>query len=704
MHLAVLVGYIGAGIATAWPRASYLLHHRLPASRDSASYVWGLWWMARSVRHLSNPWVTHYLAAPVGADLGYHALMPLEGVLMMPVTMAFGPSASYNLLSTLVPGLLCYAMYRVARLWLPSQTGAIAAGAFFGLSSMLVWRSWYHLNLAMGILFIPIALEAAIRLRQRPTWGRAVILGAVLGAALLTDQESAILVVLATVAALLPYLFFGSPLARLSRPAASPVPVLSTARAEAMAAESVAQTAGSTAADGGTQTGGPIRGLTLPGAAEPGGDGEPDGAAGPVRLAPPSRPARAGTTAWGLTRSAAGRVWPLALAGLVAALVASPQILAMVLQTRAGGAASPPGQLAVDYEESGVVFPRMFGISPRINDFGLRWADHLTYSGPIHDGVPTFGLLVSVLALAGLALCWRRRSAWLLMALWLGCCVLALGSSFKVGGHTYIPDMHRWAGVPISGVMPYAWFVRLPGLQGFREAARITMLGMAPAALLAGAAVNWLRYHAAPALVVVLALAILEAGWNGNPGVGTMPTAMPALDRPIAADHSDSIVLDVPFGVRGGVPLPGEGAEFAPEAQNLATADGHPRSVGFLSRTPEPTLAAIRREPFYAGLLAAQESPGTLSRLLRAAGHGQHAALAELAADRQNAQRMDIGWALVWHRTPTILRYLKDTGFVFDYKAHHVLVYRFRPGGADAAVRTVSAARGRPPAAGERTR
>ncbi len=63
-----------------------------------------------------------------------------------------------------------------------------------------------------------------------------------------------------------------------------------------------------------------------------------------------------------------------------------------------------------------------------------------------------------------------------------------------------------------------------------------------------------------------------------------MPTALPALDRPIAADHSASIVVDVPFGVRGGVPLPGEGAAFDPYAQVLSTADGHPRAVGYLSR------------------------------------------------------------------------------------------------------------------------
>ena len=124
----------------------------------------------------------------------------------MPVTLIFGPSASYNLLSVALPGLFCYAMYRVARLWLPSQTGAIAAGAFFGLSSMLVWRSWYHLNLALGELFLPIALEAAVRLTRRPGWRQAVILGVVLAAAVLTDQEIAVLVIIVAVLTLAAWL------------------------------------------------------------------------------------------------------------------------------------------------------------------------------------------------------------------------------------------------------------------------------------------------------------------------------------------------------------------------------------------------------------------------------------------------------------------------------------------------------------------
>ena len=58
---------------------------------------------------------------------------------------------------------------------------------------MLAWRSWYELNLALGALFLPLALEAAVRLRRAARPAAAVALGAVLGAALLTDQESAVL-------------------------------------------------------------------------------------------------------------------------------------------------------------------------------------------------------------------------------------------------------------------------------------------------------------------------------------------------------------------------------------------------------------------------------------------------------------------------------------------------------------------------------
>jgi hypothetical protein len=217
----------------------------------------------------------------------------------------------------------------------------------------------------------------------------------------------------------------------------------------------------------------------------------------------------------------------------------------------------------------------------------------------------------------------------------------------------------------VSYVLPYTWFIRLPGLSGFREAGRITMLGILPAALLGGAAVDWLRYHAAPAIVLVGLLGILDAGWYGTPLIGTMPTALPAVDRPIAADHSSSIVVDIPYGVRGGTNFTGSG--FDPEAQVLETADGHPRAVGFISRVPETTVTALNQHAFYVRLIATQ-------------WWGNQNTPAELAAARLDARSMDVGWVVVWNwpgiKRPAVIQYLRETGFRLAYTADGVQVYR----------------------------
>ena len=65
----------------------------------------------------------------------------------------------------------------------------------------MAWHAWYQLNLAAGAVFLPLALEAVVRLRRRPGRKQAVILGVVLAASLLTDQESFVLVVIVVLAA-----------------------------------------------------------------------------------------------------------------------------------------------------------------------------------------------------------------------------------------------------------------------------------------------------------------------------------------------------------------------------------------------------------------------------------------------------------------------------------------------------------------------
>jgi hypothetical protein len=592
-QLTLLACYLAAGVAVTWPRASYITG-RLPSMRDSAAYVWGFWWMARRLSHLANPWVTDHMAAPAGVLLGYHTLMPLPGLLLTPVTLIFGPSASYNLLVILVPGLLCYAMYRAARLWLPSQTGAIAAGAFFGLSAMLAQEDWYHVNIAVGALFLPLALEASVRLRRNPGWRQALILGVVVGAAVLTDPESAVLTGILVGLVLLP---------------------------------------------------------------------------------------------WLLWRPSARRLWPAALGAVVAAIVAGPQLAAMIHEQVRGGLQIDAQLLGVTDKLYGVGLPGMFAPTPRVADFGLTALAQPFLHSRDNEGLPMFGVTLTALALIGLAVAWRQRRAWQLAVLWAGCAALALGMSLWVVKRQFVPWMQDWHGVRVSPLLPYTWFVRIPGLSAFREADRMAILGLVPAALLAGMAVNWMRYHAKPLIAVVIALGVLELGYAGNPKIGTMPTAYHRLDGPIAADPSASIVVDVPYGMRGGIPE--YGGRFAAPALVMATADGHPRSVAYVSRIPQSTLKAIKRHAFYSWLIKTQHfsfPPVTVplttaaqqSRPLFARKLSSYTPLtaAQVAAGRRDARTMHIGWVVVWYSNPAIVQYLHQTGFRFAYRADGVSVYR----------------------------
>jgi hypothetical protein len=566
LHITILLGYVLAGIALTWPRTSYLTG-RLPGNTDQAQYVWSLWWAAHQVVHLSNPWFTPLQAAPGGTGLAYDTFMPLVGIVMTPITLIFGPSASFNLLAIIVPGVACYLMFRLARLWLQTLTGAIAAGAFFGLSTVFVFQNWWHQNIAIGALFLPLTLEAAIRLRRRPTTMAGIRLGLVLGACALVDQESAASCLILACLVLAP---------------------------------------------------------------------------------------------WLIRRFCRVRLKAVATALVTTAVLASPQLIAMIGTAAAGEEAFPSGMLQHGYFRYGASLTGIFAPSPRVGNYGLgavaRWYQ---YRVP-HEAVATFGATLSLLAIIGLVACWRRRSARLAGLLWLGGAALALGPTLVIGLHGYVPAATTWRGIRVSALMPYSWLMRVPGMTIFRESDRFILVGLLGAALLAGAGVEWLLRRAWPVLLVLTALALLEAGMGGTQP--TMPTAMPALSGPIAADHSGSIVADVPFGRQGGFNQ--FGSIISRAALLLGTADGHPRAISYTSWVGTRQISDALAHPFYTALLGAQ------------AGLIQPRQLLDLAA--RDAGSMHVGWVLIWRTSmpPTLYRFLAATGFRFDYRADGVSVYR----------------------------
>ena len=146
-----------------------------------------------------------------------------------------------------------------------------------------------------------------------------------------------------------------------------------------------------------------------------------------------------------------------------------------------------------------------------------------------------------------------------------------------------------------------------------------------------------------------------------------MRTSLPALDRAIAADHSDSIVVDAPFGLRGGVPL--YGGQFAAQSLVLATSDGHRRAVSYTSWVPAATIHGIKKHLFYTLLVRSSNYIDGTPVVVRATPPSWR-------PRRRDARHMHVGWVLVWTSNPLTAKYLTDTGFRLDYRADGAAVYR----------------------------
>jgi hypothetical protein len=379
---------------------------------------------------------------------------------------------------------------------------------------------------------------------------------------------------------------------------------------------------------------------------------------------------------WLLRQPTRVKVTAVGVGLLTALVVGSPQLAAMAEQVHSGGASVDPHLLAVTAKHYGQGLDTLFSPAQRVAYYGLHnlaaWSPTSEHVGATAEGMPMFGTVLCVLALAGLIVSWRRRSAWLLAALLVGSAWLSLGASLWWRQRQFVPFEQLWHGVRVSPVMPYTWLMRIPLLSAFREADRLAILGLVAAALLAGAAVEWLRYHARPLIVVVAAAALLESGYAALPSIRAMPTTLPALDGPIAADHSGSIVVDFPFGLRGGIPE--YGRPFSPRALLIATADGHPRLIAYTSWVPARTREQIAAHPFYAALEKVQHGI-PLAPLKNAAGH--QVTTEQVAAARADARKLGVGWVLVWTtQNPVIKPFLDATGFRLSYRADGVMVYR----------------------------
>ncbi len=155
-----------------WP-ATPLEASRLAgcACGDQEQQTWFLAWTSYALTHGHNPFLTSYLHAPMGANLAIDTSMPLLGLLGMPITLLFGPVATFNLLLRLGLAASGASMFGVLRRYVSWWPAAFGGGLLFAFSPYLANQAIRHLFLSfvpLVPLFIPVLDDWLISRTRTP--------------------------------------------------------------------------------------------------------------------------------------------------------------------------------------------------------------------------------------------------------------------------------------------------------------------------------------------------------------------------------------------------------------------------------------------------------------------------------------------------------------------------------------------------------
>ena len=154
--------------------------------------MWSMAWWPYALLHGLNPLVTHSLFVPDRIDLAATSptLCPLAGILGLPITIAFGPIVSYNVLMLASPALAAFFAFLLCRYITGNFVASLFGGYVFGFSPYFLGHLEGHLQLVL-IFPIPAMVHLVLRLiDQRISQRRFIVFMALLLAALfLTVSE-----------------------------------------------------------------------------------------------------------------------------------------------------------------------------------------------------------------------------------------------------------------------------------------------------------------------------------------------------------------------------------------------------------------------------------------------------------------------------------------------------------------------------------
>jgi hypothetical protein len=168
----VLAGY--AAVAFAYFGVRLVPHpgrDLLGHGRDPQIFVWSFAWWLHALETWQNPFYSHAIYAPDGANLVWATTVPGLAFLFTPVTALFGPDVSFNVAELLVPAVSAFTAYLLCRHLTRSLWASLVGGYLFGFSSYMLGQEQGHMHMT-AVFLLPLIALAAIRYLQAELDGR----------------------------------------------------------------------------------------------------------------------------------------------------------------------------------------------------------------------------------------------------------------------------------------------------------------------------------------------------------------------------------------------------------------------------------------------------------------------------------------------------------------------------------------------------
>ncbi len=168
-YLAVSFAYFGL------PVLPHFRRDLIGTGGDPQLFAWSLAWWPHAVLHGHNPFVSHVLWAPRGADLAWATAIPGIAAVLAPVTLAAGAIAAYNVAAILLPALAAWTAFLLCRHITRSFWPSLAGGYLFGFSSYELGQELGHLHLT-SIFLVPLAALLVLRFLEGSLDARGLVL------------------------------------------------------------------------------------------------------------------------------------------------------------------------------------------------------------------------------------------------------------------------------------------------------------------------------------------------------------------------------------------------------------------------------------------------------------------------------------------------------------------------------------------------